>query len=201
MGILASLGPSEWAIVFATLAGPILAVQAQKRIERIRERINTKRWVFTTLMATRAQRLSQDHVRALNMIDLAFYGTKIWRFEWQSDTEKAVITAWNAYLDNLGTDIAQLTESQRDVLFGKRTDLFVALLTAIGIDVGYRFDPLHIEKSNYSPIGHENLEQEQTILRRALIEVMVGRKPIKMDLVSLPTQTGDPSQRSAPHSS
>jgi hypothetical protein len=64
---------SDWAIVSATLLGPILAVQAQKWLERWRDYRNRKMWVFQTLMATRAARLEAEHVRALNMIDLVFY--------------------------------------------------------------------------------------------------------------------------------
>ena len=45
-------------IIGATILGPILAVQAQKAIERFRERRGRKLWVFHTLMGTRAARLA-----------------------------------------------------------------------------------------------------------------------------------------------
>lgn len=41
-------------MIIATIAGPILAVQAQKWLERLRERRNRKFCVFQQLMATRA---------------------------------------------------------------------------------------------------------------------------------------------------
>ena len=63
---------SEVLTILAVILGPILAVQAQKAIERWRERRNRKLWVFKTLMATRGSRLSPNHVQALNMIDLEF---------------------------------------------------------------------------------------------------------------------------------
>lgn len=72
---LSELGVRDWSEIIATIAGPILAVQAQKWLERLRERRNRKLKVFQQLMATRASRLSTDHVQALNMIDLVFYGT------------------------------------------------------------------------------------------------------------------------------
>ena len=53
---------SDWlwpaATVLATVVGPILAVQAQKAVERAQERSRRKSWVFHQLMATRASRLS-----------------------------------------------------------------------------------------------------------------------------------------------
>ncbi|MBG1249207.1 hypothetical protein F4W02_18855 [Burkholderia pseudomallei] len=76
--------------VAATVAGPILAVQAQKWVERARASAQRRDWIFGTLMATRQDRVSMEHVRALNMIDLAFYGTrvlgKVWRRKWSGPT-------------------------------------------------------------------------------------------------------------------
>ena len=42
----------DWAIVIATVAGPIFAIQVQKAIERLQEKRNAKLWVFRQLMAT-----------------------------------------------------------------------------------------------------------------------------------------------------
>jgi len=41
------------------------------------ERRNRKAWLFHSLMAPRAARVSPEHVQALNMIDLVFYGKRI----------------------------------------------------------------------------------------------------------------------------
>ncbi|MHA6848823.1 DUF6680 family protein [Ralstonia syzygii] len=60
------LEAKDWVMVGATIAGPILAVQAQKWVERAREATNRRSLIFTTLMATRQSRISMEHVRALN---------------------------------------------------------------------------------------------------------------------------------------
>src|SRR5712691_10499658 len=83
------------AIVIATVMGPILAVQAQKYLERYRDQKRVKDSIFRVLMATRANRLASDHVQALNGIELAFYGG--------GNKEKKVREAWKAYLDHLNT--------------------------------------------------------------------------------------------------
>jgi hypothetical protein len=103
---LSQLTTSDWLIVAATIAGPVLAVQAQKWIERFRERRGRKLWVFQQLLATRAARLSADHVQALNMIDLVFYGSYFFGIHRRSKGEQAVIDAWREYLDQLGTRAA-----------------------------------------------------------------------------------------------
>ena len=91
------LETKDWVIVGATIAGPVLAVQAQKWVERARAAAQRRDWIFTTLMGTRQARVSFDHVRALNMIDLAYYGTRIpfigW--VWRNGREKA-IRLWNS---------------------------------------------------------------------------------------------------------
>ena len=55
---------SDALLVLATLLGPVLAVQAQKFVERWREANERRHGVFKTLMATRAARLSPDHIRS-----------------------------------------------------------------------------------------------------------------------------------------
>lgn len=90
---------SDWMIIAATLCGPILAVQAQKAIEAARESRGQKSWVFHQLMATRAARVSPQHVQALNTIDLTFYGRR--RFRGRSEQEQAVLDRWKEYHDLL----------------------------------------------------------------------------------------------------
>jgi hypothetical protein len=123
------------AIIIATLLGPILAVQAQKAVERARERNNRKSWVFHTLMATRAARLSADHVQALNMIDLAFYGKRIFGIHRRSKKETIVLDAWHEYLDHLNT---KYEEDNFSLWVTKGDELFVNLLFSLADDVGFR---------------------------------------------------------------
>ena len=65
---------SDWLTIIAILLAPVFAVQVQKWVEHLRERRGKKLGVFQALMATRGARLSPEHVRALNMIDLEFSG-------------------------------------------------------------------------------------------------------------------------------
>ena len=188
---LSKVTNGEWVIVFATVMGPILAVQAQKLLEGIRDKKNAKLWVFRTLMATRGTRLSQDHVRALNMIDLTFYGSKIFYFfRWQSNSEKEVATAWKVYLDNLWTNVDHMSEPQKAVLYGARDTLFSDLLMAMGTDVGFHFDSVVVKKGGYSPKAHEWLEEKQTKLLDSAISVLEGGKSLQMDIRSFPVDPG-----------
>jgi hypothetical protein len=81
----------EWWVVFATLAGPIVAVQTQKWIERATERKRSRRWIFRALMSNRATRMNDEFIMALNLIDLEFSPG---RFGGSKD--RVVIHAWRS---------------------------------------------------------------------------------------------------------
>lgn len=170
-------------IIAATLLGPILAVQAQKAVERARERHNRKTWLFHTLMATRAARISTEHVQALNMIDLVFYGRRILGIHRRSKTENDVLDAWHEYLDHLNT---KYEKEDLSLWAAKGDELFVNLLFALAVDVGFRFDRVQLKKGAYSPVAHGELELEQQQLRKLAIGLLSGQYPLKMEVTDLP---------------
>lgn len=180
---LADLTAREWVMVAATVAGPILAVQAQKWIERIRERRQRKQQLFQQLMATRAARLSAEHVQALNMIDLVFYGSHFFGIHRRSKTERAVIETWREYHDHLGT---QYPEGGGPAWNARLEELFTNLLFAIATDVRFKFDRVQLKKGVYSPQAHGELEREQIAARKLALEVLGGKRAIKMDVASFP---------------
>lgn len=176
----------EWLTIIAALLGPILAVQAQKLVEARRAKRGERDWVFRTLMATRAARLSPDHVRALNMIDLAFYGSKFLGFHYQRPAAKAVSEAWKDYFDCLNTDMSGFTQDQHLRLNESRDEKFIDLLSSMAIAQNYEFDKVHLKRSMYNPQLHADIDADQRIIREGLASVLSGQSTIKMDVVSLP---------------
>lgn len=173
------------AIIFATLLGPIFAVQAQKAIEKWRDRQAQKTYLFQQLMATRGSRLSREHVQGLNMIDIVFYGHKsFFGKDSRSAQEQAVLNAWKEYHDHLNVDNDQ---PPTEVWGDRRDELFVTLLYVMARDVGFQFDRVQIKKGSYLPRGHSELEDEQTTLRKLTTEVLSGNRSLKMDVVSFAT--------------
>ena len=67
-----AFGFNGFALISATLAGPIFAVQVQKLIERTRAGHDRREHLFKTLTATRAKQLAPRHIDALNMIVIEF---------------------------------------------------------------------------------------------------------------------------------
>ncbi|MEA2890817.1 MAG: hypothetical protein QOI05_1610, partial [Bradyrhizobium sp.] len=146
----------EWWIIFATLAGPIIAVQTQKFIERTNERSKRRQLIFTALMSNRATRLHDDFIRALNLIDLEFSPK---RFGGSAD--RKVVEAWRALFGEYrngppeGNEDISLARAWNDRLSERLVDLLSAMSTALG----YKFSAEELRRGIYYPQGRVDLEQ------------------------------------------
>jgi hypothetical protein len=163
-------------VAVATILGPILAVQAQKWIERLRETRERKLRVFYTLMGSRAARTSPEHVQALNLIDLLF----------RRKAEKPVIDAWEAYRDHLNQDAEKMTPNQQEAWITRGNDYFNALMHAMSTALGYRFTKPQIQRGIYSPRAHSIADIEQQAIRRGAAMVLSGNQPLKMEVTAFP---------------
>ncbi len=175
---------TELLMILAVVIGPILAVQIQKFIETWKERRNKKLEIFKTLMATRGSPVSVMHVQALNMIDLEFYG--------KNRKEQSVVESWKIYLDHLGDGPKNLEapayQSQFDAWSRKNHELLTNLLHSMATCLHYHFDKVHLQKNIYVPQGHTDFELEQSLIRRATIEVLSGRRNIPIIVSQEPQQ-------------
>ncbi|MEC4337238.1 DUF6680 family protein [Stenotrophomonas pavanii] len=162
---------SDGLIVFATLAGPILAVQAQKFLEARGASSQRKKAVFETLMATRGAKLSLEHVRALNMIEVTYYGRSE---RLRSKGEAEVLSAWREYLDFL----SDVNDRWGEGGFARREELFLNLLEKMAAELGYQFDRVQLRRGAYSPMAHGRQESEIEELRAAAIKVLTGKSAL-----------------------
>jgi hypothetical protein len=177
-------------MVASTLLGPILAVQAQKWVERARASSQRKDWIFTTLMGTRQARVSFEHVRALNMIDLAYYGSRvpIVGYVWQTNSEREVLTAWHTYHAHLTLPTVRrpANEGEQRDWVGRGDELFTNLMDRLALANKFRFERDQLKSGSYSPEAHSTAEMEAQAVRQLAIEVMMGQKALPMDLKAWP---------------
>ena len=158
----------EEAIVFATLSGP---VQAQKWIERARERTQRKIAIFRTLMATRAAFLSPAHVEALNAVPIEFYGNR------------KIVNSWKEYLDYLSRQGVS-----PEVWGQRRIELFIDLLVEMVAFLGYNFSRVEISREVYWPTAHARIEADQQIIREGVAKLFKGEAALPMDVKSFPIE-------------
>lgn len=164
---------TDVAIVVAALVGPVLAVQAQKWLERKRNMNERRLAIFRTLMATRAAMLSPPHVEALNAVPVEFYGS--------SGKLKQINDAWKLYLDHHMTD-----GPATDAWAQKRLDLFQDMLHLMSQFLGYSFSKAQLARDIYSPRAHGELETEQTIIRRGLVGLFKGEIALPLAVKEFP---------------
>lgn len=171
----------------AVILGPILAVQAQKFIERTQEKKNRRMALFKALMSTRAERLNRDHVQALNMIDIEFYGRLLpfLKTRYQTRKEQAVTHAWKSYNSHLN----QKDEYESlDQWIKKGDELFTNMLYAITQSLNYDYDKVQLQRDCYRPIAHGNIENTQLAILDGLDQLVNKGRPLPMFVVNFPPQ-------------
>jgi hypothetical protein len=168
---------ADIAIIFATVAGPVLAVQAQKFLERRREKADRQADLFRTLMLTRTTVLSRRHVEALNAIQLEFYGVK------------EITDAWQSYFDHMNRQ-GPLDQVWQD----NRLNLLVDMLYQMGQYLGYDFNKVKIKNEVYAPNLHAEIEENEFAIQRGLAGLFKGDKPLPLSVREMPT---DPQMKEA----
>ena len=143
-----ALTADTWAIVAATACGPLLAValtlgltyrrEAEAKKERAREVIYNRRLhVFRTLMSTRRVGISSDHVNAINLIEVDFYGCAAVEAEWKT---------YKKHLDDNSQPEGEAWRRTREKLLSK-------LLFEIAKVVGFDIPAIEIFEGGYAPGG------------------------------------------------
>jgi hypothetical protein len=164
--------------IAAIVIGPIAAVQVQKVIERATEEKRERFSIFKTLMRTRGNIISRDHVDALNTISLVF--TK------KNERDAEVRRKWEIYLNRLllpypvnASEAIQLDFVKAN--FKCLTELLMALAKALG----YKFDEEDINRV-YAPIGHSKEAAETAAIRTHLLEIVQGKRIVNTHTAIFP---------------
>lgn len=153
---------ADVAIIFATLLGPIFAVQVQKFFEARRERADRKAAILRTVLTSAP--LSYQAVQALNGI----------RIEFEDDPK--VLEAWRNYIDS---------RTQGHQLSSQAESLYVDLLYQMSKSAGYRIDK-HTLTSSYNPMLHNKIERDQEIIREGAVKLFTGEGALPLDVRNMP---------------
>ncbi len=164
-------------MILAVLFSPFLAVFAQRKIDLAREKRGHRLWIFRTLMATRGNRLSLDHVQALNSIELFFDKPK---------KDKNIVEKWNEYLDHFG-QVPKESDKDYSAKIGswleKGDDLLADLLQTMGKSLGYDFDKVKIKRGIYVPRGHGEEQNDYFMIRKGMVELLGGKRALPVKAV------------------
>jgi hypothetical protein len=154
-------------MIFAVIAGPILAVAATEVYRRRKELSDRRELVFRTLMATRSATLSPNHIENLNMVDTLFHGSR--------REDRAVVDAWKVYLQHLGDG-----QYAKESWGARKADLMHDLLHKMSVAVGYSFELSHIKSGAYYPDGYQTAEWDWQEVRQMLVQILKGAHPLRV---------------------
>ena len=130
----------DWLTILAILVAPVVAIQVSLWLAKNQEKRQRRLLLFRTLMGTRASTMAREHVQALNVVDVDFYGS--------DNKSRAVVDALKVYLDHLNTAPPGQEWGK------KRQDLLVDLLQIMATQLGYQFDKTEIKRTSYTPRGY-----------------------------------------------
>jgi hypothetical protein len=158
-----------WAIFFATFFGPIFAVFTTRFIDSRRDQHQRQLHVLRSLMATRRTLLSNEHVNALNLIEIEFHG------------KVKVVAAWRAYLSNLAT---KFDPKDVETVTRERQKLFTKMLSEMTKAMKIRLEQMDLFDSGYYPQAAVDLESQQAAIRQLLADIAQGKKSFPIEIKS-----------------
>jgi hypothetical protein len=166
-------------MIVALFGGPIAAVWISESRRRKDEIQHQRIHVFRTLMATRTTTLYQNHIEALNLVEIEFYN------------DRRIMDAWQLYRNHL--DDSEFIK--RDLLAWdkERNKLLIDLLYEMSIVLGYSFDKSQIQQGVYYPTGYQRVENENAEARTLWLQVLKGERQLPMKAEVYTKQTIPPT--------
>ena len=133
------------------------------------------------------------------MIDIEFYGCRLWFFgsRFQTPKEKAVTNAWKSYNDHLNNRNPNDTD---EVWIRIGDEKFTKLLYEMTIALGYDYDEVQLRRDSYRPIAHANIENTQLEVLSGLASVLKNERSLPMAVTyfpSMPTPTESAENKEA----
>ena len=166
--------------IIALILGPLVAVLVARKMDDRRAKNERRMSIFRTLMATRRNRLSFDHVSSLNLVEIEFQDSS------------GVIQKWKTYFTHLTSDhprredektLGNLSDAEnrvrevhyQDRIARDREKLLTEILHEIAKDLGYEIEVFEILEGGYFPQGWGNLEVQQELIRQYAIDLYFGK--------------------------
>jgi hypothetical protein len=167
--VVQNIHPSwfDWITLLALLCGPILALLAQRALDWLREKDKRRKALYFKLMSTRATWLANEHVEALNSIDIVF------------TRDEKIRRLWKTCLDHLATPEAGSEWNET------LTDLRVDLYQAIGHKLGYRYTTDYIKRGIYFPKHYVTVQENQNKMLAGLAAA-VEHGRLKVEVIEPP---------------
>jgi len=134
-------------------------------------------------MSTRKQLISVEHVGALNLVEVEFYGCK--------DIEKS----WKNYLSHLNTD----PEINQAKWIRDRDNLLALMLSEMSKILGYKYDTLEIYQGGYSPGGWAHRDAVSFGALEYIRQLSAGQKTVPISILDQPKDNSNTTKDQSEH--
>ena len=146
------------ATIMAIYYGPIKAVKISRDNARVDGKRDRQLSVFHSLIKTRKFQLSPEHVTALNLVQLEFYGSD------------SVLKSYKNYMGLLNGAWPSIDDPNFQRFHDGVADALYELLHEIGLVLGFVMDRGELKRLAYGPAGWETEEAQQKAARGLVIE-------------------------------
>lgn len=160
----------DWAIVFATFAGPLFAVLITLWHQRRAAERQARREIYVQMMRRRRHIMSSEFVGALNLVPVYFHQTKAVMNKYRELLKLLNDAGW----DNPESALRMSEQVRSAVAY---------LLSAMSKAVGTPIDQLDILTEAYAPQRWADEELAQFQLRQALEGILSGQRPLAVRLI------------------
>ena len=159
-------------LILTALCSGLIATGVTICWQKINQKKEDKRKIFTILMSKRYEIAAEESVEALNMIDVVFYKSP------------KVREAWKSFIN-----VADMPETpNRDQIIQEK---HLKLLEVMACDIGYRKISWDEIKHYYYPVGLSSKKQDETTLRRVQISAAFAQLNLTNGQVDGPNANKD----------
>ncbi len=163
--ILSSLRPIEIINIFAILLSPVIALLISKWLDNRKEKRFQRLSILGTIIANRHTPTSPDAVRAMNLIDIAFY------------KDVKVRTLWKEYLEKLSNE-----GLDNELGWKQRKDKNLELIHAMAKNLGYGDAITHLDVDRfYYPLGLSSQETTGKEITAELLRVLKATQSLSAE--------------------
>jgi hypothetical protein len=171
-----------WAVVLATIVGPVAAVLITRWNDQRREQRNRLLHIYRVLMATRRMNISEDHVGAINLVEVEFHGVQ------------SVIDAWSNYLTHLNATSpgANASVEQQKQWNERRAELLAILISKVAKHLGLSKGEIEILHGGYAPQAWADRDNRLARMQDYLVRLADAQAVVPVTVTTPPTTNNNP---------
>lgn len=154
----------------ALLLGPLIGVGCTFLADKLKAQRARKEDLFKVLIKTARNRLSQEHVAALNLIQTEFH----------RDFE--VMKSLKRYFRHLNEPVNAINSEEVIQFNIDAENLFSELMQSLAKALGYAsYGDFQVFKATYAPQGWLNSEGEAQQIRHGLLQILTGVRGLPIE--------------------